>query len=64
MNLENKKILVTGGNGFLGRIVVEKLKKLNVKVLINPSSKELMLDLSSILESSDFSKESNIPNKF
>ena len=28
MDLENKKILVTGGNGFLGRIVVEKLKKL------------------------------------
>ena len=47
MNLENKKILVTGGNGFLGRIVVEKLKKLNVKVLINPSSKELDLRVQS-----------------
>ena len=47
MNLENKKILVTGGNGFLGRIVVEKLKKLNVKSLINPSSKELDLRLQS-----------------
>ena len=47
MNFENKKILVTGGNGFLGRIVVEKLKKLNVKVLINPSSKELDLRLQS-----------------
>ena len=47
MNLENKKILVTGGNGFLGRIVVEKLKKLNVKALINPSSKELDLRLQS-----------------
>jgi len=47
MNLENKKILVTGGNGFLGRIVVEKLKKLNVKALINPSSKELDLRVQS-----------------
>ena len=47
MDLENKKILVTGGNGFLGRIVVEKLKKLNVKSLINPSSKELDLRLQS-----------------
>ena len=47
MNFENKKILVTGGNGFLGRIVVEKLKKLNVKVLINPSSKELDLRVQS-----------------
>ena len=47
MNLENKKILVTGGNGFLGRIVVEKLKKLNVKSLTNPSSKELDLRLQS-----------------
>ena len=41
MNLENKKILVTGGNGFLGRVVVEKLSKLNVKSIINPSSKKL-----------------------
>ena len=47
MNLENKKILVTGGNGFLGRVVVEKLTKLNVKSIISPSSKELDLRLQS-----------------
>ena len=40
MDLENKNILVTGGNGFLGKYVVEEIKKRNVKEIIIPSSKE------------------------
>lgn len=40
MDLENKRILVTGGNGFLGKKVVENLKRLKNTDLIIPSSKE------------------------
>lgn len=42
MNLKNKKILVTGGNGFLGGHIIEKLKNFDVQVL-TPSRKELDL---------------------
>lgn len=42
MNLKNKKILVTGGNGFLGGHVIEKLKNFDVQVLV-PRRKELDL---------------------
>lgn len=42
MNLWNKKILVTGGSGFLGGHVIRKLKKLDVRILA-PRHKELDL---------------------
>tara|TARA_Y100000590_G_scaffold80884_1_gene89814 strand:- start:2403 stop:3341 length:939 start_codon:yes stop_codon:yes gene_type:complete len=43
LNLKNKSVLVTGGNGFLGTFVVEELKKLGVTNISYPSSKELDL---------------------
>jgi len=43
VNLKNKVILVTGGNGFLGRYVVQLLKKEKVKKIIVPSSKKFDL---------------------
>lgn len=39
MNLESKKIVVTGGSGFLGRHVVERLKSCFPRELIIPRSK-------------------------
>lgn len=39
----NKKILVTGGHGFLGRHVIKELKKLGANDIYSPSSKELDL---------------------
>ena len=40
INLKDKKILVTGGNGFLGSFVVRKLKKRGYKNIFIPSSKD------------------------
>lgn len=42
MDLKNKKILVTGGSGFLGGHIIEKLKNFDVQILA-PSHKELDL---------------------
>ena len=43
MDLKNKKILVTGGNGFLGRRVVHFLNKMGNDDIVIPSSKKLDL---------------------
>jgi len=43
LNLKNKSVLVTGGNGFLGTFVVEELKRIGVTNISYPSSKELDL---------------------
>ena len=40
MDLKNKKILVTGGNGFLGKNVVRNLENLGVSDIIIPSSSD------------------------
>ena len=45
MNLTNKKILVTGGNGFLGKEVVRILKERGVKEIIIPRSKDCDLGI-------------------
>ena len=42
-----KNVLVTGGNGFLGRYVVKELQKKNIKKIIIPSSKDCDLRLNS-----------------
>ena len=40
MDWSKKKILVTGGNGFLGSFVVEELTKINAKNIVIPNSKD------------------------
>ena len=40
MDLKNKKIIVTGGNGFLGKHVVDKLRERQVTDIVVPRSSE------------------------
>ena len=47
INWKNKKILVTGGNGFLGSFVVKELRKKNIKEIIIPSSVDCDLTIQS-----------------
>jgi GDP-L-fucose synthase len=47
MNWTNKKVLVTGGNGFLGKHVINELKKLDPEEIISFSSSEFDLRINS-----------------
>ena len=40
---QGKRVLVTGGRGFLGKHLIKEIKKLDPKEIITPSSKELDL---------------------
>jgi GDP-L-fucose synthase len=43
VDLDNERVLVTGGNGFLGSFVVERLRARGAKTIFTPRSKEFDL---------------------
>jgi len=45
INLRNRRILVTGGNGFLGRVIVDKLREKEAIVLSPRSSEMNLMDI-------------------
>jgi GDP-L-fucose synthase len=47
MNWNEKKVLVTGGNGFLGKNLISQLRDKKVKEIISPSSSEFDLRIAS-----------------
>jgi len=50
MNLEGKKVLLTGGSGFLGRVIKRKLLLKDVELFAPRSSEMNMLDFRQVLE--------------
>ena len=48
INLKNKKILVTGGSGFLGRVICKKLEERGAKVLAPRSTEMDLLSRASV----------------
>ena len=63
MNLENKKILVTGGARRVGKMFVEKLQSFGADVVVHyNTSKNEAKDLSKFVIQSDLSKPDSFPN--
>ena len=63
MNLENKKILVTGGARRVGKMFVEKLQSFGADVVVHyNTSKNEAEDLSKFVIQCDLSKPDSFPN--
>ena len=63
MNLENKKILVTGGARRVGKMFVQKLQSFGADVVVHyNTSKNEAKDLSKFVIQSDLSKPDSFPN--
>ena len=63
MNLENKRILVTGGARRVGKMFVEKLQSLGADVVVHyNTSKNEAEDLSKFVIQCDLSKPDSFPN--
>lgn len=49
MNLKGKRVMVTGGSGFLGRIIVKKLEKKGANVFVPRSKHYNLVDYKSVM---------------